>query len=80
MDKIGLTTECQCNSRRPTGRDSAKRHSPRHASCHDARRQRRRHGKIAEWMRRSIDNRDNDDELAELRKEVVEFCHTLRDI
>lgn len=36
--------------------------------------------KIAEWMRWSIDNRDNDDELAELRKEVVEFCHTLRDI
>lgn len=36
--------------------------------------------KIAEWMRRSIDNRDNDDELAELRKEVVDFCHTLRDI
>ena len=36
--------------------------------------------KIAEWMRRSIDNRDNDDELAELRKEVMEFCHILRDI
>ena len=36
--------------------------------------------KIAEWMRRSIDNRDNDNELAELRKEVMEFCHTLRDI
>ena len=36
--------------------------------------------KIAEWMMRSIDNRDNDDELAELRKEVVGFCHTLRDI
>ena len=36
--------------------------------------------KIAGWMRQSIDNRDNDDELAELRKEVVEFCHTLRDI
>ena len=36
--------------------------------------------KIAEWMRRSIDNRDNDDELAELRKEVIEFCHALRDI
>ena len=36
--------------------------------------------KIAEWMRRSIDNRDNDDELTELRKKVVEFCHTLRDI
>ena len=35
--------------------------------------------KIAEWMRLSIDNRDND-ELAELRKEVMEFCHTLRDI
>lgn len=36
--------------------------------------------KIAEWMRRSIDNRDNDEMLAGLRKEVVEFCHTLRDI
>mgnify|MGYP001736177787 FL=1 len=36
--------------------------------------------KIAEWMKRSIDNRDNDDELTELRKEVIEFCHTLRDI
>ena len=36
--------------------------------------------KIAEWMRQSIDNRDNDDELAELRKEVVEFCHTLHNI
>ena len=36
--------------------------------------------KIAEWMRRSIDNRDNDEMLAELRKKVVEFCHTLRDI
>jgi len=36
--------------------------------------------KIAEWMRQSIDSRDNDDELAELRKEVMEFCHTLRDI
>ena len=35
--------------------------------------------KIAEWMRRSIDNRDND-ELTELRKEVMEFCHILRDI
>ena len=35
--------------------------------------------KIAEWMRRSIDNRDND-ELAELRKEVMEFCHILRNI
>lgn len=36
--------------------------------------------KIAEWMKRSIDNRDNDEMLTELRKEVVEFCHTLRDI
>ena len=36
--------------------------------------------KIAEWMRRSIDNRDNDNELAELRKEVMEFCHTLHNI
>ena len=36
--------------------------------------------KIAEWMRQSIDNRDNGDELAELRKEVVEFCHTLHNI
>ena len=36
--------------------------------------------KIAEWMKLSIDNRDNDNELAELRKEVMEFCHILRDI
>ena len=36
--------------------------------------------KIAEWMRQSIDNRDNNETLAELRKEVMEFCHTLRDI
>ena len=36
--------------------------------------------KIAKWMRRSIDNRDNDEVLTELRKEVMEFCHTLRDI
>ena len=36
--------------------------------------------KIAEWMKQSIDNRSNDEILAELRKEVTEFCHTLRDI
>ena len=36
--------------------------------------------KIAEWMKQSIDNRSNDEILAKLRKEVVEFCHTLRDI
>ena len=36
--------------------------------------------KIAEWMRRSIDNRSNDEILVELRKEVMDFCHTLRDI
>lgn len=36
--------------------------------------------KIAEWMRQSIDNRDNDEMLTKLHKEVVEFCHTLRDI
>ena len=36
--------------------------------------------KIAEWMKQSIDNRSNDEILAELRKEVIEFCHTLHDI
>ena len=36
--------------------------------------------KIAEWMKQSIDNRNNDEILAELRKEVVEFCHTLHNI
>ena len=36
--------------------------------------------KIAEWMRRSIDNRDHDEILAELRKEVMEFWQALRDI
>ena len=36
--------------------------------------------KIAEWMKQSIDNRNNDEILAKLRKEVVEFCHTLHNI
>jgi len=36
--------------------------------------------KIAGWMRRSIDSRDNNEMLAELRKEVMEFCHTLHNI
>lgn len=36
--------------------------------------------KIAEWMKQSIDNRNNDEILAKLSKEVVEFCRTLRDI
>ncbi len=36
--------------------------------------------KIAEWMKQSIDNRDNDEVLAKICKEVVDFCHTLRDI
>ena len=36
--------------------------------------------KIAEWMRQSIDNRDNNEMLTELHKEVVEFCHTLHNI
>ena len=36
--------------------------------------------KIAEWMKQSIDSRNNDEILAKLRKEVVDFCHTLRDI
>lgn len=36
--------------------------------------------KIAEWMKQSIDNRANNKVLAELRKEVVEFCHTLHNI
>ena len=36
--------------------------------------------KIAEWMKWSIDNRSNDEILVELRKEVMEFCHILRDI
>ena len=36
--------------------------------------------KIAEWMRRSIDNRDNDDELTELRKKSRRILPHLRDI
>ena len=80
MDKIGLTLNANAipddplSRFRPSGiRLGTPAVTTRGAKEDDMK-------KIAEWMKRSIDNRDNDDELAELRKEVVEFCHTLRDI
>lgn len=36
--------------------------------------------KIAEWMRLAIHHRSNNGELAKLRREVKDFCQTLRDI
>ncbi len=33
--------------------------------------------KIAEWMKQAINNRNNDEELTELRQEVKYFCQTL---
>ena len=36
--------------------------------------------KIAEWMKLAIDHRNNDEELAKLRREVRAFCQKLRDI
>ena len=36
--------------------------------------------KIAEWMKQAINNRNNDEELTELRQEVKYFCQTLGDI
>jgi len=80
MDKIGLTLNANAipddplSRFRPSGiRLGTPAVTTRGAKEDDMK-------KIAEWMKRSIDNRDNDDELAELRKEVMEFCHTLRDI
>ena len=80
MDKIGLTLNANATPDdplprfRPSGiRLGTPAVTTRGAKEDDMK-------KIAEWMRRSIDNRDNDDELAELRKEVMEFCHILRDI
>ena len=36
--------------------------------------------KIAEWMKLAIDHCSNNGELAKLRREVKDFCQTLRDI
>ena len=36
--------------------------------------------KIAEWMKLAIDHRNNDEELAKLRREVRAFCQKLRGI
>jgi len=36
--------------------------------------------KIAEWMKLAIHHRSNNEELAKLRREVKDFCRTLRDI
>ena len=80
MDKIGLTLNANAipNDPLPRFRPSGIRLGTPAVTTRGAKEDDME--KIAEWMRRSIDNRDNDDELAELRKEVVEFCHTLRDI
>ena len=80
MDKIGLTLNANAipNDPLPRFRPSGIRLGTPAVTTRGAKEDDME--KIAEWMRQSIDNRDNDDELAELRKEVVEFCHTLRDI
>ena len=80
MDKIGLTLNANAipNDPLPRFRPSGIRLGTPAVTTRGAKEDDME--KIAEWMRQSIDNRDNDDALAELRKEVVEFCHTLRDI
>ena len=80
MDKIGLTLNANAipNDPLPRFRPSGIRLGTPAVTTRGAKEDDME--KIAEWMRQSIDNRDNDDELAELRKEVMEFCHTLRDI
>ena len=80
MDKIGLTLNANAipNDPLPRFRPSGIRLGTPAVTTRGAKEDDME--KIAEWMRQSIDNRDNDEMLAELRKEVVEFCHTLRDI
>lgn len=80
MDKIGLTLNANAipNDPLPRFRPSGIRLGTPAVTTRGAKEDDME--KIAEWMRQSIDNRDNDDALAEFRKEVVEFCHTLRDI
>lgn len=80
MDKIGLTLNANAipDDPLPRFRPSGIRLGTPAVTTRDAKEDDME--KIAEWMRQSIDNRDNDEMLAELRKEVVEFCHTLRDI
>lgn len=80
MDKIGLTLNANAipNDPLPRFRPSGIRLGTPAVTTRGAKEDDME--KIAEWMRQSIDNRDNDDELAELRKEVMEFCHTLHNI
>ena len=80
MDKIGLTLNANAipNDPLPRFRPSGIRLGTPAVTTRGAKEDDME--KIAEWMRRSIDNRDNDEMLAELRKKVIEFCHTLRDI
>lgn len=80
MDKIGLTLNANAipNDPLPRFRPSGIRLGTPAVTTRGAKEDDME--KIAEWMKQSIDNRDNDEALAELRKEVMEFCHTLRDI
>lgn len=80
MDKIGLTLNANAipDDPLPRFRPSGIRLGTPAVTTRDAKEDDME--KIAEWMRQSIDNRDNDEMLTELHKEVVEFCHTLRDI
>ena len=77
MDKTGLTLNANAipNDKLPRFRPSGIRLGTPAITTRGA--QDTDMEKIAEWMKQAINNRNNDEELTELRQEVKYFCQTL---
>ena len=80
MDKTGLTLNANAipNDKLPRFRPSGIRLGTPAITTRGA--QENDMIKIAEWLKLAIDHRDDDEKLAELRREVKDFCQTLRGI
>ena len=80
MDKTGLTLNANAipNDKLPRFRPSGIRLGTPAITTRGA--QKDDMIKIAEWLKLAIDHRNNDEELAKLRREVRAFCQKLRGI
>ena len=80
MDKTGLTLNANAipNDKLPRFRPSGIRLGTPAITTRGA--QENDMIKIAEWLKLAIDHRNNDEELAKLRREVRAFCQKLRGI
>lgn len=80
MDKTGLTLNANAipNDKLPRFRPSGIRLGTPAITTRGA--QENDMIKIAEWLKLAIDHRNNDEELAKLRREVRAFCQKLRSI